>query len=104
MRDKGRSGVTSPAGPNNADATATVFVADHLAHQNYSGGPLAVKTVPVQCPQYEKLLEVCASAQRKVNIEYHRIVIYRCARARSGQQACRKTTRPVTRSAMSLYR
>jgi hypothetical protein len=42
MRDKGRSGVTSPAGPNNADATAAVFVADHLAHQNYSGGPLAV--------------------------------------------------------------
>ena len=58
MRDKGRSGVTSPAGPNNADATAAVFVADHLAHQNYSGGPLAAKTVPVQRPQYEKLLEV----------------------------------------------
>ena len=47
-----------PTGLHDADAAAAVFVADHLAHQHGAGSPFAAEAEPVQCPQYEELLEI----------------------------------------------
>ena len=63
----------SPAGLDDTDAAAAVFVADHLAHQHRPGRPFPAKAEPVQRAQYEELLKILGEGA--VNIEYHKIVI-----------------------------
>src|SRR3954471_7024928 len=57
--DEGRGAPADrPTGLHDAHPAAAVFVADHLAHQDGPGSPFAAKAEPVQCPQYEELLEI----------------------------------------------
>src|ERR1700730_12195949 len=64
--DEGRGApADGPPGLHDAHPATAVFVADHLAHQHGAGGPFAAETEPVQCPQYEELLEVLRKGAKK---------------------------------------
>jgi len=48
-----------------AHPAATVFVADHLAHQHRPGCPFAAKAEPVQRAQYKELLKILGEGAEK---------------------------------------
>jgi hypothetical protein len=82
-----------PTGLDDPDATAPVFVADHRAHQHRAGRPFAAKAEPVRRARSTKSCsKFWAKAQRKVNIEYHKIVI--CSHTHPAESVGQGTGKP----------
>ena len=54
-----------PAGLDDADPATTIFIADHLAHQDRSSRPFAAEAEPVQGAQDKQLLEILGKGTEK---------------------------------------
>ena len=62
VEQRGGAPADRPAGLHQADGAAAVFVADHLAHQNGAGCPLAAEAEALERPEDEELVEVLGEA------------------------------------------